>query len=170
MGTGYVCKCNKCGFSIEANLGVGFMFPRVYQTAVERMKSGEYGEQGKKFFKEHPDGAISCETVVAKCLSCGDCGPVPDFTMYVPKPDYNPEKAEHEDDYSVFPSLREEEYVSWLDLEEHYDEYEKFDHRCPECGGKAEIIPDFEKQLEEGTLGCPKCDGLMEIEDIIKWD
>ncbi len=170
MGTGYNCKCNKCGYEIHANLGVGFMFPKVYAETVERMKTGKLGKQAKKFFEEHPDGAIECETVIAKCLHCGLCGPVPNLTMYIPKPDYDPTNAEPKGRWSVAFPFEGADYVSLMDLEKYYDEYEKFNHRCPECGGKAEIIPDFEKQLNDGTLKCPKCDGLMEMQDIIMWD
>lgn len=35
MGQGYECKCNKCGYSFGANLGVGFLFPMVYQKTVD---------------------------------------------------------------------------------------------------------------------------------------
>ena len=60
--------------------------------------------------------------------------------------------------------------MSWLDLKKYYDLYEKYDHRCPECGGAAEIVEDFEKKLEEGELSCAKCDGTLKLADIIMWD
>lgn len=170
MGTGYGCRCKMCGYGIHANLGVGFMFPNAYREHVDRMKSGGYGPGPKKFFEEHPDGAIDCETVVAKCLSCGDCGPVPDLTMYVPKEGYNPAEAGPKQIWSVAFPFEGAEYVTKTELEESYVPYGKFDHRCPECGGAAEIIKDFEKQLQEGILKCPKCNGDMEIEDVIMWD
>lgn len=170
MGQGYGCTCNKCGYSFSANLGAGFLFPMVYKETVDAMKKGEYGEQGKKFFTEHPDGAIDCETVVARCKSCGEYGSVPNLTMYVPKKDYDPAKAAPKGRWSVAFPFEGADYVSWSDLETYYDVYEKYDHRCPECGGSAEIVEDFEKELDSGNLACTKCDGKLEVTDLIMWD
>ena len=170
MGQGYGCTCNKCGYSFSANLGVGFLFPMVYRETVGAMKKGEYGEQGKKFFDEHSDGAIDCETVVARCSACGEYGLVPALTMYVPKKDFDTAKMEPKGRWSVAFPCEGAEYVSWLDLKKYYDLYEKYDHRCPECGGAAEIVEDFEKKLEEGELSCAKCDGTLKLADIIMWD
>jgi len=169
MGRGYECKCNKCGYSFGANLGVGFLFPMVYQKTVDAMKNGEYGEQGRKFFEEHPDGAVECDNVVARCTCCGKFGRVPNLTMYVPKKEYNPLNAESKGIWSTAFPFEGADYVSWMDLEKYYDLYEKYDHRCPECGGSAEII-DFEKQLEARELKCPNCDGTMETTGILMWD
>lgn len=141
----------------------------VYKETVDAMKKGEYGEQGKKFFEEHPDGAVDCETAVARCSACGEYGHVPALTMYVPKKDYDSSKIELKGIWSVAFPFEGADYVSWSDLEEFYDVHEKYDHRCPECGGVAEIV-DFEKELEAGELACAMCDGKMEVTDLIMWD
>lgn len=169
MGTGYGCTCNKCGYSYHANLGVGFMFPIVYKETVEAMKKGDYGVQGKKFFEEHPDGAIACETVIARCTECGECGQVSDLTMYVPKKNIHPNAKKHGRWSVAMPFEGAEYFTSW-ELDEEFDVYEKYDHRCPKCNGRAEIIEDFENKLESGKLGCTKCDGTMEITGMIMWD
>lgn len=122
------------------------------------------------FFKEHPNGAIACETVVARCVDRGEYIEVPDLTMWAPKRDYDPSKVEPKGRWSVAFPVEGAEYVSWSDLEEHYDFYKKYNHKCPECGGTAEILLDFEKILETGELACAKCDRKMEVTDLIMWD
>lgn len=169
MGQGYGCACKKCGYNLYANLGVGFLFPKVYQETVAAMKKGEYGAQGKIFFEEHPDGAIACDTVVARCTDCGEYLEVPDLTMYVPKKDYNPSENKPKGRWSVAFPFEGADYVSWSDLEEHYDFFEKYNHKCSGCCGTAEII-DFEKELNSGNLACAKCDGKLEVTDLIMWD
>lgn len=161
MGQGYKCKCNKCDYSFYAYLGVGLMFPEFYQETVEKMKNGEYGVQGKNFFRDHPDGAISCNKVVARCTSCGEYLEVPELSMYIPKPDYILSKCEHKELWSVAFPFEDVDYVSESGLEEHYNLYEKYHHICPKCHSKADIIPDFEKKLFAGKLGCAKCDGTL---------
>lgn len=169
MGTGYRCVCNKCGYSYHANLGVGFRFPAVYKETVAAMKKGDYGEQGKKFFEEHPDGAIACDAVVARCTECGKCMQVPDLTMYIPKKGSNPMAIKH-GRWSVAMPFAESPYFTHRDLDEHFEIFSKFDHRCPKCNGKAEIIENFESMLKNGTLKCTKCDGTMKIAEMMMWD
>lgn len=78
-------------------------------------------------------------------------------------------KGKPKGQWSVAFPFEGADYVSWSDLEEYYEVYEKYGHRCPECGGAAEII-DFEKQLEAGELKCAECDGTMEATELIMWD
>ena len=47
----FYCKCEKCGYGFEADLGFGFLYPVAYCEAVTKMKEGNLGEQGKEFFR-----------------------------------------------------------------------------------------------------------------------
>lgn len=50
MGEAYGGICKKCGYSFTASLGVGFLFPIVYQDTVQKMKcpkcGGKFGFDG----------------------------------------------------------------------------------------------------------------------------
>ena len=46
MGQMFYCKCEKCGYGFEADLGFGFLYPVAYCEAVTKMKEGNVGEQG----------------------------------------------------------------------------------------------------------------------------
>ena len=61
MGQGYSLCCKKCGYNINVNLGVGFMFPRVYEETLENAKAGKLGRNVQQFLKDHPDGALDCD-------------------------------------------------------------------------------------------------------------
>ena len=63
----FYCKCEKCGYGFEADLGFGFLYPVAYCEAVTKMKEGNLGEQGKEFFEAFPD---VFEQYNHRCTSC----------------------------------------------------------------------------------------------------
>lgn len=85
MGESTQFRCPECGYDFAAFTGVGCAFPRVYAETVSKMKRGRLGATAKRFFEEHPDGAISCENVVMKCQKCGEYDSREYWAMYVPK-------------------------------------------------------------------------------------
>ena len=70
MGCGLEYKCS-CGYSFTPHLGVGFLFPQVYEEFVEMGKKGNLGPELQEFLTRHPEGAINAGNVVVKCQSCG---------------------------------------------------------------------------------------------------
>lgn len=187
MGNGYSCKCNKCDYGFMASLGVGLMFPEVYEDTVKAMKSGEYGDQPKSFFQAHPDGAIDCDNVVVRCRSCGKYATEPRLDMYVPKEGKgagvaeatgnsegaagNTEPEASELRWSSACSGEDCDYVDPYDLTENYKLFEHYQHKCESCGGDAEIVEGFESKLDKGELKCPKCkDGVIELKGELLWD
>ena len=85
MGSGFGIICKHCNYEFRPYLGVGRLFPAVYNENVNRMKKGELGPEAKQFFIDHPDGVINSESVVAKCRRCGNYDEVDNLTMYIPK-------------------------------------------------------------------------------------
>lgn len=174
MGSIYTCKCNKCGFSYEAWTGVGFLFPKVYEETVNKMKAGEYGPQGKDFFEAFPNGAITCDNVVIQCTRCHKLSEVPELTMYIPNNRYDPQKInENKVPWSTAFSFNNKKYVSSGDLNKYYTEFEKYDHKCPECNGKAVIVPGFTDDCSKGIdrhVVCPQCSNILDIHIWGKWD
>ncbi len=83
MGEGYKCMCPTCGYSFYASLGRGMFYPMVVIEETEKMKAGAYGDQGKRFFEEHPDGKITCNNVVTRCNSCKNLEVKKDFNLLV---------------------------------------------------------------------------------------
>ena len=169
MGEVYECKCNKCGYAFSANLGIGFLFPQTYEDTVNAMKKGTYGAVAKTFFEEHPDGAVDCENVVARCTACGEYGQGPALTMYVPKKRYKSVPIKRGISAAREQVKAKTVFTKW-ELEEDFAVHQKYDHRCPVCNSSAEIIEDFEDKLNLGELKCARCDGTMEGQITLMWD
>lgn len=161
MGVGYSYVCKKCGYTFSVNLGVGFMYPQLFQEVMKEAKEGTLGIQAKRFLEENPKGVISPRKVIARCEGCGEYEPVLDFNMYVPKEGHDPKPSTER--WSVVDALDGCEYV--YDFSE-YDLKEKYDHRCSSCGGRLQILDEEEPEM----LTCPRCGGEMEIQGMICWD
>lgn len=167
MGEAYGGICKKCGYSFTASLGVGFLFPVVYQDTVQKMKNGELGEFAKKFFEEHPDGAVDCENVVIKCKKCGSFDCAQDLSMYIPIK----EREEKTGEWAVAVPAEGIDYVIGDDFDKYYEKYADYPHVCSECDGEAEVVKDFEKIFNSGKMKCPKCGGKFGFDGtIIMWD
>lgn len=89
MGIELTCVCEKCGYEFEADVGVGFLYPKVYVETIDAMKEGRFGQQGKEFLEAFPNGAISCENIVVQCNDCKKLMVVPELSLYVPKEGYD---------------------------------------------------------------------------------
>ena len=161
MGTGYNYVCKKCGNEFCAYLGVGFLYPSLYQDVMKAARNGKLGIKAKRFLLENPQGAIDPKTVIAQCENCRNYEAVPDLGMYVPKEGMQP--LVHKGNWTVGDLDKESEYVFEFDK---YDLVERYDHKCPACGGKMHILQDQEPE----KLTCPQCGGEMIAGLAIMWD
>lgn len=157
MGTGYSLKCRKCGYGFSANLGVGFMFPLVYQETMEAGREGKLGKEVRQFLEEHPDGVLDCNAVMLQCTECGELGRAPDLSMYLPK-----------------EGREGASYVAPWNLDE-YKLIGRYDHRCSKCKGKMRIIQEKELEQPVGNgnptkVLCPKCKEPLWLDGILMWD
>lgn len=129
MGTGISLRCRKCGYEFSANLGVGFMFPLLYQQVMDAAGKGEVRQKVQSFVEEHPDGALDCDSVVLQCTDCGNLSCGPDLTMYVPG-NNTPTRS-----VGNWPAARRRERTSYVvpwDLDK-YELFGYYDHRCGKC-------------------------------------
>ena len=140
MGSGFDLKCRKCGYRFEANLGIGFSFPRVYRDTMKAAMDGKYGEEVRRFLMEHPDGALDCSRVLLRCGECGALDSDMDLSMYLPE-----EKGKPED---YIP------WASWTGME-GYKLVRRYAHRCKRCGCSMNSF--HENELDE-VMGCPSDD------------
>ena len=162
MGSGYKKICPKCSFEFSSYTGVGFLFPKVYAETVQKAKEGKLGQELQIFFEEHNNGAINAEKVTLCCERCGHLANGKDLTMYVPK--NNEQGAISHGNWCVAIPFEGAEYVSGSDLEEYYEEYASYPHKCEECGGKMHIVGDGE------DLFCPQCKVPIETSEVYMWD
>lgn len=162
MGHGYTKTCMKCGYSFSCNEGIGFLFPKVYKETVDKAKAGKLGKVLKSFFEEHPDGAINAEYVTLCCDKCGDLRSRMDLTMYIPKGE-KPKRLSNARWSVAFPHPAEE-YVMSDKLEEFYEKYADYPHKCGKCRGKMHVV------IEGEVLFCPNCKEPLDISEDIMWD
>lgn len=165
MGITYYLQCSVCGYEAGVSLGVGFLYPMVYQKTQEDAKSGNLGVTLKKFFTQHPDGAVNPTLVLAQCEKCGKYSSVHDYTMYIPKA--GNQKKPPKGRWSVAMPFEGEEYVDSDEFEDGFDVYKLFPHRCGSCRGKVTILPDAKIEY----LKCPHCENqVLTIQGICHWD
>lgn len=169
MGRGYGCTCSKCGFHIECNFGVGFLFPKVYAETIDKAKNGEFGTKYQSFFLENKDVALDCENVMLQCKDCGQYDEGMDLSAYMKKPEYQIKKAGI---WSASFPFEGASYETDRELKEGYIKKMDFPHKCKKCKGAMRIISgeEFNMFLDNQEITCPKCKIPLELTDIISWD
>lgn len=175
MGEGYCFSCKNCGYTFEANLGIGFMFPSVYEEVMNKARGGKLGPDAQRFLSEHPDGALDCSTVALNCKKCGELGTDLSCDMYIPK---QAQQIESED-WKCSPAFPVEgaKYVMPMDLIRDYDLVQRYPHRCAKCNGEMESISKgkltrygYEDVIDKRKLKCPHCRQPLVMSDALMWD
>ncbi len=146
---------------------------KIREEETKKMKAGKYGEQGKRFFVEHPNGSVTTNYVVVKCASCGELYNVYDFDLQIPEPEMDRAKKRLSDALDrgdpkacKLPKEQVEGILNWAD----YVTLEKYEHKCKKCGGKAEVIEDFENLAQTGMIACPRCGNKLSTGHYMMWD
>ena len=165
MGTGFQLSCRRCGYTLEAELGIGFRYPVVYRKILESAKAGRLGEGPQRFLEEHPDGVLNCNTVLLVCRECGCLKTGPDLSMHLPKSGEVPSVEER------WPAPFRYDDVSCRltqqTLEEDYLPAGRYQYECHKCGGMMTTVREktlnrvFEKygfQDPVPALACPDCE------------
>ena len=158
MGCGYGFRCKKCGYHFDAMLGVGMLFPIVYEETVKAGREGKFGEEIQHFLKEYPEGALNAENAAYRCGKCGRDAAEPVLTMYLPK-DPGKEKDPEKGRWSVAFPGEGIDYVAPYELETEYKVHKIHPHFCSACGGRMRRMAD--RELKAG-LRCPECGEMME--------
>lgn len=173
MGIVLSCNCKKCGYHFGASVGVGMLYPKVYSENVTAMKEGQFGKQGKAFFETFPDGAITCENIVVQCNDCGQLMEVPELSLYIPKDGYDPTNEDRSIPWSSGFSGKGYDYISFTEIEKHYQLFELYDHRCTYCNGHTSVVSGFTESMKEGIdrhVRCPECGSMIAINSVYFWD
>lgn len=166
MGVTYRVHCQQCGHHRFISLGAGFAYPRVYADTLKAAKRGDFGEDIKAFFDEHPDGVIDASSMIAQCENCGDYHTAPSLKMYIPDEMKMP-KQRSAAPWSVATSFHGVDYVTRRDLEIHFRLYKEHTHTCKNCGGKMNLID--EEDIEK--LKCPNCKDMFLVAEVYMcWD
>ena len=157
MGTGLAFECRDCGYHATVHLGIGFMFPDVYQETVWMIRKEKFGQEWKDLFEKTPGAAVNADMELYVCLSCGAANRGLNLSLYEPK-DASVARVQDGSFSAAFPAIGME-YVMPDLLEEDYRLVEEYVHLCPDCGKPMRLY------REGDLLKCPKCGkGRMELD------
>ena len=131
------------------------MFPKVYRDTVLKAKNGELGEEIQKFFIENLNGAIDISNVLGICSECGQYEKILDLTMYIPKKNIE---------------LPEKDYHYYMELEQYYEVFREYPHKCKKCSGNLKIVLHDESKKYKKNILCPNCKKYMIKKFIGYWD
>ena len=165
MGYGYDYHCKKCGYWVDLMLGVGFLFPQMYEETIRKGKEGTFGEDIREFLETNPDGALDVELAAYRCGKCGRYISEPVLTMYIPK-ESGKKREKEKVRWSVANSGEGIDYVDSFELGSGYKFYKIHPHYCGNCGGRMRKMKDAE--LKKG-MRCPECGEPMEYSEEL-WD
>lgn len=169
MGAGFCWQCPDCNYEFSANIGIGFLYPKVYAETIEAAKRGDLGDDLKELLDVYPNAAINPETVILQCSECGDYDSRPILTAYVPKESEQIPPKEQCRRWSVAFPFEGASYVTRYDMQEYYDLYMVYDHRCEKCGGKMVALPSSFREIENGMI-CPTCKKPLKMVEFSRWD
>ena len=145
-------------------MGIGMMFPKVYQQIINSISDGEYGQRWKDLFDSQEYVAVNAKKTVYICRNCGHWETNYILDLYVPKkPEEIPNKR-----YGI-KTVAEWGYVPYVieyDLKENYKILKHFVHTCTNCGRRTHKASDNELQ----NLSCPKCGKDNKITGFVNWD
>lgn len=148
MGQGYMLECEN-GHRLDYHLGIGMLYPVVYEETINDINAGKYGEDLKDYFQQHPGAAINASRSLYVCTKC-----------------HHPHEALNLDLYCRKGDAKSEEcWCYWCD-DKGYDFIRSYDHRCPDCGTSMILLEDDTEKIEENdsiqTL-CPECNAPMQF-------
>lgn len=160
MGSGHGYICSKCGNEYEVLLGVGM---RTYETTIDKIKNGVYGNEWKDIFSSQEYMAVDAEKNLYTC-KCGNWTVEHSLSLYAPKePDKIPDKQ-----YGI-KTVKEWGYVPYVmkyDLDNDYYCIKHYIHRCQKCG--SEMQKTDTKTIH--SLPCPECGNINSISSFVNWD
>ncbi len=163
MGQGYGYKCKKCKHEYSIYLGVGMMYPEVYQRTVKAALDGAYGEEWRALMNSQKYMDIDASKDLYVC-NCGAWKLEENLSVYAPN-----DLSDIENKQYGIRNVKEwghVPYVSWYHREQGYHFIKAYVHKCDKCGMKMHKVDED----KIGSLQCPKCGCENDITSIINWD
>jgi len=160
MGEGIRLRCDKCGHSFSANLGIGFCYPIQCEELLAAMRAGSFG---KSFMRasEAPDAAVHFSNELYRCKACGLIKSAPEIDLCIPISGGEITKGKF---CAASNNLKKQPYVMASDIGDKYRIVLSKKHRCGKCRKPMERVRSLNK------LVCPHCGEIMTQGRFIRWD
>lgn len=166
MGRGYEATCGKCKHDNQVFLGVGMMFPKVYQDLIEGIRKGEFGEEWRTLESDGEFVAVDARKRLFLCPECGGWEVEPSLSLYAPLDTEAVKEKMYGD-----RSLAERGYVPYVmshELAREYRLIKEWVHVCPRCGS---VMRESEGKSPEALgLGCHECGTRLKKWHPVHWD
>jgi len=164
MGSGYGFKCKKCGHDYNIHCGIGMMFPKEYQSCIEDVKNGVYGDEWKSIASSEKYFAVDASRNLYVCKKCNNWNVEYSMSIYKPK-NSNDIMNKRYGEKNV-KEWRYVPYVMQYDLNNDYTFIKSYIHKCGKCGNRMRKV-DIDHL---SVLSCPKCGTDNNAVDMIRWD
>lgn len=165
MGQGYKFECEECGFSTNASLGIGYLYPMVCDDILDRMKKGAFGEEIKEAANTTPGVAVHQSASVFICDKCRSWCIDDVIDLCVPIQEVNEENRR----FSVANEATNEiTYVMDCDIGETFEILHSVERTCSCCNRK--MRPVKKSRMSLLKLKCPKCQKKIDIRGSYDWD
>ena len=162
MGTGHAITCKKCGTEYSIMTGIGFMFPTVYKETVDKIRSGEFGEELKELFLNDNGLAVDCEEDLFVC-KCGHWKTEINLDVYEPL---------NEDIRKRYTNDLGNMFAMRYELKHDFKQVRHQKHICDKCGKEMKQIKYPDSYVRRYGLSCPECGekNTADPRGMIFWD
>lgn len=152
MGSGYWFKCNNCRKRYTVQLGIGYLYPKVYRETVEAITNGDYGKKWQNLYSGTQGAVVDASQKLFICDNCNNWENAKDLSIY------DPGNTQQDTDQIVMPH----------ELQQHYHLVKEHTQTCSKCGAPMRKVPD---DNIPSVLPCPKC-GSANTEEpkLMMWD
>ena len=166
MGKVIKLECKECGFSSNAFLGIGFLYPNVCEEILQNMKNGAFGETIKEAANTVPGAAVHQGKALFVCDNCGSwrtddiidlCSPI--------------EKTQRRKGRFCVANecLDSVSYVMDSDIGDTYQIIHSVEQKCTCCQQNMRAVK--ESKMFKLKLKCPNCNEKLAInEACLDWD
>ncbi len=148
MGQGINYKCSKCGYENSFQLGVGMLYPMVYEGVVADICAGKYGREWKQFFEDNEGTVVDAEIYLYQCPDCRTLQSDYSLALYRTR-DNTPPKQ----DYWIHDNKDRQ----------NYQYIRGYIHKCPNCGRRM-------KRQNSSSPPCPVCGTALGQGERVFWD
>lgn len=166
MGNGFGYKCSKCGKEYQGFLGIGMLFPTVYQEVVDSIRKGKYGEEWKKLTDNKDSIAVDAAKHVYCCSKCNAWEVEYGLSLYQPLTDSALQDVQR--GFVIIGADSGMPFLGPVKFSENYKLIKHYIHKCPKCNSRMHKA----SKREIDNLNCPYCGGERDksCTRVIMWD
>lgn len=164
MGSGYQFMSSKCNEIYGIYLGIGMLYPNVYEETVKDIKNGTFGKEWKQFYEDTENVAVDVENRIYICPDCGSWKQEKGLSLYAPNNEYALKDVK-----KGFPIFYGNDSIpAMFGHKPEYRLVKEYEHKCDKCGIKMREADNRELY----GLPCPKCGASPDPDqiDIMDWD